>query len=103
LDKRKSNQQPVAYKQGLPVDSTGKLPTGEAFGDIRELKALLQRNPPLVARCIAEKLLTYGLGRGLGLSDRTTVEATVAVTRQKSYGFRAHIQEVAASEAFARP
>ena len=75
LDPKKKEQWPATYKRGLPVDSTGKLPTGEAFQDIREFKALLKRDPDRIARCLAEKLLTYGLGRGLGFSDRETVEA----------------------------
>jgi len=87
----------------LPVDSTGKLPTGETFRDIRQLKSLLKSDPERIAGCITEKLLTYGLGRGLGFSDRDTIEAIVSQVRQKGYGFRSLIQEVAASEAFARP
>jgi hypothetical protein len=79
------------------------LPDGKAFRDIRELKALLKRDPDRIAGCLAEKLLTYGLGRGLGFSDRETIDAIVARVRQKNYGFRSLIQEVAASEAFVRP
>ncbi|MBW8884482.1 MAG: DUF1585 domain-containing protein, partial [Planctomycetia bacterium] len=66
-------------------------------------KTLLKRDPDRIARCIAEKLLVYGLGRGLGFSDRKTVEAIVTQVRQKNYGLRSLMQEVAASEAFARP
>ena len=87
LDQRKKAEWPVTYKRGLPVDSTGTLPTGEAFRDIREFKALLKRDPERIARCIAEKLLTYGLGRGLGFSDRATVAAIVARTRPQRLWF----------------
>ena len=87
----------------MPVDCTGKLPSGESFQDIRELKTLLKRDPGRLAGCLAEKLLTYGMGRGLGFSDRETVEAIVAKVRQKNYGFRSLIQEVVASEAFVQP
>jgi hypothetical protein len=103
LDPKKKEEWPITYKRGLPVDSTGKLPTGETFQNIRECKALLKRDPDRIARCIAEKLLVYGLGRGLGFSDRKTVEAIVTQVRQKNYGLRSLMQEVAASEAFARP
>jgi hypothetical protein len=103
LDPKKKEEWPATYRLGLPVDSTGKLPTGEAFRDIRELKAHLKRNPAKIARCIAEKLLTYGLGRGLGFSDRQALEAIVTQARQKNYGFRSLIGEVAASDAFVRP
>ena len=103
LDRRQKEEWPVTYKRGLPVDSTGTLPTGEAFRDIREFKALLKRDPERISRCIAEKLLTYGLGRGLGFSDRETVAAIVARTRPQHYGLQSLIREIAASEAFARP
>jgi hypothetical protein len=103
LDKKRKEDWPLTYKRGLPVDSTGKLPTGEAFCDIRELKAILKRDPDRIARCLAEKLLIYALGRGLGFSDRDTVETIVAQVRPANYGFRSLIQEVTASEAFVRP
>jgi hypothetical protein len=103
LDPKKKDQWPPTYKQGLPVDSTGQLPSGEAFAGIREFKVLLQRDPDRIARCLAEKLLTYGLGRGLGFSDRATVEAIVSRVRANKYGFRSLIQEVAANEAFVHP
>jgi hypothetical protein len=103
LDAKKKEQWPATYKPGLPVDCTGQLPTGEAFQEIREFKALLRRNPDRIARCLAEKLLTYALGRGLGFSDRETVDAIVAKVRDQKYGFRSLIQEVVASEAFIQP
>lgn len=94
---------PPAYKLGLPVDSTGSLLTGESFNGIREFKALVKRDPERVARSVAEKLLTYGLGRGIGFSDRATVRGIVERTREKNFGFRSLVQEVVASEAFGRP
>lgn len=93
---------PPAYKLGLPVDATGILLTGESFNGIREFKTLIKRDPERVAQSVAEKLLTYGLGRGIGFSDRTTVQDIVERTREKNYGFRSLVQEVVASEAFAR-
>ncbi len=90
---------PPAYKLGLPVDAAGRLPTGESFNDVREFKALLKRDPKRVARSVAEKLLTYALGRGLGFSDRTMVQGIVERAREKNYGLRSLVQEVAASVA----
>jgi hypothetical protein len=103
LDAKKKEEWPATYKPGLPVDCTGELPTGETFQDIRELKTILKRDPDRIAACLAEKLLTYGLGRGLGFSDRETIAAIVGEVKKKNYGFRSLIQEVAASEAFVRP
>jgi hypothetical protein len=103
LNPKNKDQWPATYKPGLAVDCSGTLPGGESFHDIRELKALLVRQPAKIAHCIAEKLLVYGLGRGLGFSDRAAVENIVLQARDRNYGFRALIEEVAASEAFVRP
>jgi Protein of unknown function (DUF1592)/Protein of unknown function (DUF1588)/Protein of unknown function (DUF1585)/Protein of unknown function (DUF1587)/Protein of unknown function (DUF1595)/Planctomycete cytochrome C len=103
LDPKRKDQWPATYKKGPPVDCTGKLPSGEPFADIREFKALLKRDPDRIVRCLAEKLLTYGLGRGLGFSDRQAVETIVNRVRENNYGFRSLIQEVVASEAFIQP
>ena len=61
-----------------PVDASGKLITGESFVDIRDLKKILvERHRPEFYRCLTEKLLTYGLGRGLEASDVQAVDAIV--------------------------
>ena len=65
-------------ERGQPIDSTGKLITGEPFKDIRELKKILVTERHLdFYRCLTEKLLTYALGRGLQYSDVETVDRIV--------------------------
>ena len=62
-----------------PIQSAGKLITGEAFADIRELKHILATNHRRdFYYCLTEKLLTYALGRGLDYYDVTTVDQLVA-------------------------
>jgi hypothetical protein len=64
------------FKQ--PIDSTGKLITGEEFADVRELKSILVKNHYKdFYRTITEKLLTYALGRGLEYYDVETVDQIV--------------------------
>jgi hypothetical protein len=61
-----------------PVDASGKLITGEAFRDVRELKRLLvDRHRREFYRCLSEKMLTYGLGRGLEANDVQAVDTIV--------------------------
>jgi hypothetical protein len=103
LDPKKKDQWPATYQQGLPVDCSGKLPTGDSFTGIRDFKALLEHDPDRIARCLSEKLLTYALGRGTGFSDRATIEQIVARMRDKNYGFRSLLQEIVASKAFTQP
>ena len=65
-------------ERGNPVDASGKLITGEPFGDIRDVKRILvDRHRPEFYRCLTEKLLTYALGRGLESQDVEAVDAIV--------------------------
>ena len=65
-------------ERGQPIDSTGKLLSGESFKDVRELKRILKENHKQdFYRCITEKLLTYALGRGLDYNDVETVDQIV--------------------------
>ena len=62
-----------------PIDSSGKLLTGEAFSDIEELKTTLAEHRRLdLYRCLAEKLLTFSIGRGVEYYDATTIDGLVA-------------------------
>ena len=61
-----------------PIDTAGKLLTGEQFQNIRDLKKVLQDEHKLdFYRCLTEKLLTYSTGRGLEYYDEPTVDAIV--------------------------
>jgi hypothetical protein len=61
-----------------PIDPAGKLITGQEFSGIRELKQILVRDHSLdFYRTVAEKLLTYALGRGLEYYDVETVDRIV--------------------------
>jgi hypothetical protein len=65
-------------EQNLPIDAAGKLMSGEAFANIRELKQILATNHETeFYTTVTEKLLTYALGRGLEYYDVTTVDAIV--------------------------
>ena len=62
-----------------PVDASGKLITGEPFKDVRDLKRILvERHQVDFYRCLTEKLLTYGLGRGLEALDVQAVDTIVS-------------------------
>jgi Protein of unknown function (DUF1588)/Protein of unknown function (DUF1585)/Protein of unknown function (DUF1592) len=66
-------------EQGVPIDASGELMTGEKFNGIRELKTIIKEKRRLdFYRCLTEKLLTYALGRGLEYYDERTVDLIVA-------------------------
>ncbi len=56
------------------IDPSGELPSGQKFAGPRDLKGVLAARQDEFLRCLAEKMLTYGLGRGVEYSDRCTVE-----------------------------
>lgn len=61
-----------------PVEASGKLITGEKFANIRELKHILaQEHRGDYLHNMAEKLLTYALGRGLEYTDTETLDQLV--------------------------
>jgi mono/diheme cytochrome c family protein len=61
-----------------PIDTKGKLITGESFNGINELKRILINERRVdYYRCLTEKLLTYALGRGLEDYDMHTLDQIV--------------------------
>ncbi len=65
-------------EKGTPIDTVGRLATGEEFQDIRELKKILRdKHATDFYRCLTQKMLTYAIGRGLEYSDEHTVDQIV--------------------------
>ncbi|MFT4548896.1 MAG: hypothetical protein ACI8XO_001168 [Verrucomicrobiales bacterium] len=58
---------------GQPIDSSGKLPSGEKFKGATELRAILLKEREQFAYNLTEKMLGYALGRGLEYYDLPTV------------------------------
>ncbi len=84
-----------------PIDAAGKLATGDTFASSSELTALLAQNrADDFRRCLAEKMLTYALGRGVEYYDRPAVEKIMADLRASDDKFSALIFAVANSFPF---
>ncbi len=65
-------------ERNQPIETEGKLITGESFNDVRELKHILvTTHREDFYRCLSSKLLTYALGRGLEYYDVGTVDQIV--------------------------
>ena len=58
----------------FPIDASGELPGGIRFNGPAELKAVLYDRGDQFARNLAEKMLTYALGRGLERYDEPVIE-----------------------------
>ena len=73
------------YEDGKNIDVTGKLSSGEKFTGVRELQNfLLQNKRQAINRCLAQKLLIYGLGRGLTYKDRLAIDEIIDHGEQES-------------------
>lgn len=83
------------------LDTAGRLVTGETFADARELAEVIagpRRRD--FHRCLAEKLLTYALGRGLEYFDGPAVDTIVGEMERDGGGLRALVHAVCRSVPF---
>ncbi|PQO38988.1 hypothetical protein C5Y96_03710 [Blastopirellula marina] len=63
---------------GQPIETAGKLITGEEFASVKELSQVLANERKIdFYRCLTEKLLTYALGRGLEYYDTPSIDIIV--------------------------
>jgi cytochrome c5 len=84
----------------FPVDTSGQLPDGRSFQGPEELKAILRADREAFAECLTEKLLTYGLGRGLERYDRPVVKKIARSVAVNNYRFSSLVLEIAKSMPF---
>jgi hypothetical protein len=84
----------------FPVDSTGTLPTGESFKGAKELKGILKKRSEAFGRCLAEKMLTYALGRGVDYYDKCALDDIVAALKKDDYKFSRLVLAVVHSDPF---
>lgn len=85
---------------GEPVDPSGVLPSGQKFRGPKELKSILKGRRNEFTRCLAEKLLTYGLGRGVEYYDACALDTIVEATAKNGFRFSRLVLEVVKSEPF---
>lgn len=64
----------------FPIDSGGAFPNGKVFSGPAQMKAILRDNLPDFIRSLAERMLTYALGRGVESYDRPVVDELVRET-----------------------
>jgi hypothetical protein len=84
-----------------PIESGGKLATGEDFGSVQEMKHILATKHQLdFYRTLTGKLLTYALGRGLDYYDVETVDQIVARMEKENGRFSALLMGVVESAPF---
>ena len=70
---------------GMPIDATATLFDGTTVDGIDELEAALLRRPELFVGTVAEKLLTFAIGRGVEHTDAPAVRAILRAAREDDY------------------
>src|SRR5262245_16995204 len=84
-----------------PIDSTGTLPSGQSFNGPSELRQILKTTRAgEFRRCLAEKMLTYALGRGVELHDKCALDDIGAVVVRNQDRFAALVVAIVQSEPF---
>jgi cytochrome c551/c552 len=86
---------------GSPIDASGKLPDGTKFSGPSGLRNTMSTSKrEEFANTVTEKLLTYGLGRGLEYYDQPAVRSILRECGPGDYRMRDLIQAVVMSTPF---
>ena len=88
--------------EAKPVDASGQTVNRQEFSGIQEFKEILLAKEQTFAKCLTERLLTYGLGRELGFSDRKEVEGIANQAMAEGNGFRTLLKTIVKSQIYQR-
>jgi hypothetical protein len=84
----------------MAIDSTGTLPDGSSFDGAGGLKEVLMTRKDQFCRCLANRLMTYALGRGLEIYDKPAVERISINLAKDDYKFSSLVMQIVESDAF---
>jgi hypothetical protein len=85
---------------GRPIDASGELPDGRKFSAAAELIDILATQKRDFARVLAEKMLTFALGRGLIYTDQCAINEIVDRVERDEYRFSALVLGIVESRPF---
>jgi hypothetical protein len=85
---------------GRAIDTAGGLVDGSEFSGVEGLEQALLNRPELFVRTLTEKLLSFGLGRGVEYYDAPAVRQIVRDARADNYRLSRLIVGVAKSTPF---
>lgn len=87
-------------EESRPLDVEGALPDGAPFRGVEGLEQALLARPELFATTVAEKLLTYALGRGVESQDAAAVRRIVRQAEASQFRFSSFILGIVESAPF---
>jgi hypothetical protein len=86
--------------RGNPIDASGELSDGTKVDGVVSLRRALVRDPDIFVGTVVEKLMTYGLGRGVTAHDMPAVRGIVRQTAPGGYRFSAIVLGIVRSAPF---
>ena len=87
-------------KNDPKIDAGSEMIDGTKITGAPGLQAALLKNEDLFLNCLAAKMLTYALGRELGLADQPTVKKAVASMKDNGRTVKSLLRFIAASDEF---
>jgi hypothetical protein len=85
---------------GAKIDNSGVLPEGTKFAGPDELRSILLKKKGEFVHCLADKMLTYAIGRGLEPSDKCYIDEVARHVETQEYRFSSLVAAVVRSEPF---
>ncbi len=82
------------------IDTSGKLVDGTAVNGPSDLRKALLTRPEQFAQTFTEKMMTYGLGRGVEAFDMPSVRKIVKDSRRDNYKFSSIVMGIVSAPAF---
>jgi hypothetical protein len=82
------------------IDSSGQLADGKVVNGPVDLRKALLADPDQFVQTLTEKLMTFGLGRGIEHYDMPAVRKVVRQAAREDYKFSAILTAIAQSEPF---
>jgi hypothetical protein len=87
-------------EDGRPVDATGGMPDGSQFVGVEGLEQGMLKRPDVFVSTLAEKLLTFAVGRGIDPNDAPAVREIVRRAAKEDFRFSELIVSIVASTPF---
>jgi hypothetical protein len=90
-----------AFENGVKVDSSGELTTGQKFNNAVELASVINgEKQDYFLRCLTSKMMTYALGRGMEPYDRPAIEGILSRVKKEKLGFHSLVLGIVESLPF---
>ena len=89
-----------SYDGKTVINAAGQLPDGSSFQTVGDFRKRLMASENQFKRCLTEKLVTYALGREVGVADRVDIDQILAELDNQGGGLRDLIRLIVMSELF---